>query len=167
MITPWAPKHENEKQQKRTISPCTTISICGTAVVNCFTTLIDLCLVLHDTRRGIWKWGAIIYSIIFGKNLQGCGLGSLLLSIHVGELKEYKLPASEMQWKMSGVLKKAWERSSYTECCGSIGKVSSFGQSYFNMQTRILWNKDNMGHTWCETVSQRAGHCRRPHRSSR
>lgn len=63
-------------------------------------------------------------SLIFGKILQGCGLGTPLLSIHVKELKEYKLPASDMQWKMSGVLKKAWERSSYMECCGSIGKVS-------------------------------------------
>lgn len=29
---------------------------------------------------------------------------------------------------MGVVLKKAWERSSYTECCGSIGKVRSFEQ---------------------------------------
>lgn len=157
MITPWAPKHENEKEQKRTISPSMTISICHIAVMNWFTTLINLCLVLHETMKGIWKWGAIIYCIILGKILQGCGLGPLLLSIHVGELKEYKLLASEMQWRMSGVLKKAWERSSYMECCGSVGKVSSSEESYFNMQTCILWNKDNTGHTWHETISQMAG----------
>lgn len=131
-------------------------------VMNCFTTLTKICLVLHDIINGIWKCGVIIYGIIFGKILQVCGRGPLLLSIHTGEPKGYKHPMSE---KMSDVVVKAWERSSYIECCGSVGKVSSTEQRYFNMQTHILWNKDNMGHIWCETISQKEGHCRRSHHS--
>lgn len=38
--------------------------------------------------------------------------------------------------------------------------------NYFNMQTHILWDEDNAGHTWCEPYL-RVGHCESPlHNSS-